>query len=80
MDLLLATAGFAEASEEALREFEYIFCLISLIPAIVWFIGVGLWWMFGKQSRTFCRLFGLILPGLAWLFFCVAWPSWYYPQ
>ena len=81
MGLLLARAGLAEASEESLRQLEYFFCLISLTPAIVYFIGVGLWWMFAKQSRTLGRLAVLILPGLAWMLFFVAWPSWWlYPQ
>ncbi len=77
---LLAAAGLAEIPPEAVRELEYMLCLISLIPAIFWFIGIGLWWTFAKQSRAIGRLAMLIVPGLAWVYFFAFWPSWFYPR
>ena len=76
MDLLLATAGLAEVGEEAIRELEYFLCLISLTPAVIWFLGLGVWWMLAKKSRNFGRLLMLMVPGLAWIYFFALWPSW----
>ena len=89
MNLLIATAGFAEIPEADIRQFEFIVFLFSLFPVILYFLGVTVYWVSVNwtglrqrhvSARALAVLATLGLPGIIWLMLFVWWPYWWFDQ
>ena len=89
MNLLIATAGFAEIPEADVRQFEFTVFLFSLVPAILYFLGVAVFWVSVNWTglrqqqvsvRALAVLVTLTLPGIIWLMLFVVWSYWWFDQ
>lgn len=87
MLMVIATAGLAEIPEAAVRELELALFLISLSPAVVYFLAVAICW--GRRNwadlrkwqisgRALAILAALCVPEVLWLKFFVVWPYWWW--